>query len=144
MGKGWTWIDSLKKSGHFSAHICIQTKGLIGMSKPFVWRMKVGGVCLSSARDRLATGFDKRRTSPTYILPAPHLRTCGFFMCKDLRIPSFGKLTMNLHSLKNYGQLQNCKTTKTLFTFGNWNDKTWNSIFKKQIFLIYVPSSWLN
>ena len=76
-----------------------------------------------------------------YILPAPYLRRCGFFMCKDLRIPSFGKLTMNLHSLKNYGQLQNCKTTKTLFTFGNWNDKTWNSIFKKQIFLIYVTSS---
>ena len=117
MGEGWNWIDSLRKSGLFPALIWIQTKDLIGLSRPFVWRT------MYACRQHLTKGFDKRRTSPTYILPAPRLRTCGFFMCKDVRIPGFGKLTMNLHSLKNYGQLQNCKTTKTFFTFGSWNDK---------------------
>ena len=52
MGEGWNWIDSLRKSGLFSARIWIQTKDLIGLSRPFVWGMKVGGVCLSSARDK--------------------------------------------------------------------------------------------
>ena len=52
MGKGWNWIDSLRKSGLFPARIYIQIKGLIGLSRPFVWRMKVGGACLSSARDK--------------------------------------------------------------------------------------------
>ena len=52
MGKGWAWIDSLRKSGLLPARIWIQTKDLIGLSRPFVWGMKVGGVCLSSARDK--------------------------------------------------------------------------------------------
>ena len=52
MEKGWAWIDSLRESGLFPAPIWIQTKDLIGLSRPFVWGVKVGGVCLSSARDK--------------------------------------------------------------------------------------------
>ena len=48
VGKSCNWIDSLRKSGLFPAHIYIQTKGLIGLSRPFVWCMKLGGVCLLS------------------------------------------------------------------------------------------------
>ena len=57
MGKDWNWIDSLRKSGLSSTSIYLQTKDLIGLSRPFVWRMKVGSVSQSSGLSNSCDNF---------------------------------------------------------------------------------------